>query len=197
MKPTPLLLTVVVGLLLAGTALGQSIIDGTAHDLSSGLGSGQVCIPCHTPHGAYGSSAALPIEVALWNHEATTATFTMYTTTKGNTGTPDGTSMLCLSCHDGVTAMDSYGHSTGGSIVMTGWYVLGTDLTDDHPVGIEYPTGDPDYHPVPRNGLPLWNDGSKDRVECTTCHDDHGAGFAKFLRDTTVGSQICLDCHDV
>lgn len=197
MKSVSLSLTLAAGVIFASTAFGQSTIVGTAHDLSSGIGSGEICVPCHTPHDAYSSAVPLQVEMVLWNHEATAATFTMYTTIKGNTGTPDGTSMLCLSCHDGVTAMDNYGHSTGGSNVMTGWHVVGTDLTDDHPIGIEYPAGDPDYHAVPQNGLPLWNDGSKDRVECTTCHDPHGAGFANFLRDTTSGSQICLDCHDV
>jgi predicted CXXCH cytochrome family protein len=32
-------------------------------------------------------------------------------------------------------------------------------------------------------------------VECSTCHNPHGAGFSYLLRDTHVGSGICLDCH--
>ncbi len=32
-------------------------------------------------------------------------------------------------------------------------------------------------------------------VECSTCHNPHGAGFSYLLRDTHEGSAICLDCH--
>ena len=180
-------------LVFAGTVAAQSTIIGSDHDLSSGIGGSQVCVPCHTPHNAYPSNS---MKRVLWNHQVTTQTFTMYTTMKGNTGTPDGSSLLCLSCHDGVTAMDNFGGNVGGSAVMTGSAVVGTDLSNDHPIGIEYPASDPDFHPVPQNGLPLFNDGSKDRVECPTCHDPHGAGYGKFLRETTSGSSLCLSCHD-
>lgn len=180
-------------LMLCGTASAQ--IVGSDHDLSSGIGQGQVCVPCHTPHDAYAYNNT--VEMVLWNHEETTQTFTMYTTLSGNTGTPDGSSLLCLSCHDGVTAIDNYGGNTGGSTVMTGPHVIGTDLSDDHPIGIEYPSSNPKFHPTPQNGLPLFNDGTIDRVECASCHDPHGAGFDEFLRDTTNGSQICFDCHNL
>ena len=34
-------------------------------------------------------------------------------------------------------------------------------------------------------------------VECSTCHDPHGGAttFSYMLRDSHLGSQICLDCH--
>ncbi len=195
MKRAVLCALATLGLAIGSTALGQSTIVGSGHDLSW-AGGGQICVPCHTPHDAYSSTAPLPVEMVLWNHQATTQTFTMYTTLTGNTGTPDGSSLLCLSCHDGVTAIDNYGGNNGG-IVMTGSAVVGTDLSDDHPIGIEYPSGNPNYHAVPQNNLPLFNDGTLDRVECASCHDPHGAGFDYFLRDTTAGSQICLDCHDL
>jgi predicted CXXCH cytochrome family protein len=182
-------------LVIGATAIAQSTIRGSKHDLSPGIGGGQICIPCHTPHDAYLDQGIAP-EVVLWNHQVTTQTFLMYTTSTGNTGTPDGTSLLCLSCHDGVTAMDNYGGNKSGGAVMTGSAVVGTDLSDDHPIGIEYPQGNPDFHPVPQNDLPLYNDGNIDRVECSSCHDPHGAGFGDFLRDTISGSQLCLDCHD-
>ncbi|MEW6072969.1 MAG: cytochrome c3 family protein [Planctomycetota bacterium] len=192
-----LALLTAAALALTGTALGQSTIVGSDHDFSSTFGGGQICVPCHTPHNAYPYGAGNTVKRVLWNHQETTQTFTMYVTLDGHSGTPDGTSLLCLSCHDGVTAMDNYGGNTGGSNVMTGGAVVGTDLSNDHPIGIEYPAADPDYQATPLNGLPLFNDGTKDRVECATCHDPHGAGFGDFLRDTTGGSQICLDCHDI
>lgn len=188
--------TFAIGLaILCGIAVAQSTVRGSAHDLSSGIGAGQVCVPCHTPHDAYAYNNT--VERVLWNHQETTQVFTMYTTTTGNTGTPDGSSLLCLSCHDGVTAMDNYGGKTGGSTVMTGKNVVGTDLSNDHPIGIEYPASDPNYHPQPQNDLPLFNDGTIYRVECASCHDPHGAGFPDFLRDTMSGSQLCFDCHDI
>jgi len=183
---------------LVGTAGAQATIVGSKHDFSATFGGGQLCVPCHTPHDAY-PYAGNTVSAALWNHQETTQNFTMYTTLQGNTGTPDGTSLLCLSCHDGVTAMDNYGGNTGGTTVMTGTAVVGIDLSDDHPIGLEYPAADPNYQPAPLNGLPLFNDGTIDRVECGSCHDPHGAGagFTFFLRDTTNSSQLCTNCHDV
>lgn len=195
MKRVLFLLFVMAMVAIGTTAYGQSTIVGSAHDFSGSFGSGRICVPCHTPHNAYPYTHTA--ERALWNHQETTQTFTMYTTLTGNTGTPDGTSLLCLSCHDGITAMDNYGGNTGGTQQMTpGVNVVGIDLSDDHPIGIAYPSADPNYQASPLNGLPLFNDGTDDRVECGTCHDPHGAGNANFLRDITTNSQLCLDCHD-
>ncbi len=46
-------------------------------------------------------------------------------------------------------------------------------------------------------GLSLARDytGGAYGVECSTCHNPHGEGHSYLLRDTHVGSQICLDCH--
>ncbi|MHC4941636.1 MAG: cytochrome c3 family protein [Planctomycetota bacterium] len=194
MKRVLFLFSVLAVVALGTMAYGQSTIVGSAHDFSGSFGSGRICVPCHTPHNAYPYTHT--VERVLWNHEETTQTFTMYTTLTGNQGTPDGTSIMCLSCHDGVTAMDNYGGNSPGLIQMSGTAVVGIDLTDDHPIGIVYPASDPNYQSTPLNGLPLYNDGTDDRVECSSCHDAHGAGFADFLRDNTSGSQLCLDCHD-
>jgi len=47
--------------------------------------------------------------------------------------------------------------------------------------------------------LPLFETvaGSGDfKMQCSTCHDVHNqATYEPFLRDTTTGSQLCLDCH--
>ena len=182
--------------IFSGMAAGQSTIVGSDHDFSGSFGGGQICVPCHTPHDAY-PYAANTVDRVLWNHQETTQSFTMYVTLAGNSGTPDGSSLLCLSCHDGVTAMDNYGGNTGGGAIMTGGAVKGTDLTDDHPIGIQYPAANPSYNAVPLNGLPLFNDGTIDRVECASCHNPHGAGYGNFLRDNLNGSQLCLDCHSI
>jgi len=181
---------------LSSSAFAQTTIVGSGHDFTATFGGNEICKPCHTPHDAY-PYPGNTVDRVLWNHQETTQTFTMYTTLAGNQGTPDGTSLLCLSCHDGVTAMDNYGGNTGGSTVLTGDHVVGLDLSNDHPIGLEYPATDPNYQPVPLNNLPLYNDGSIDRIECSSCHDPHGAGYPNFLRDATAGSQLCLDCHNV
>lgn len=73
-------------------------------------GADQVCIFCHTPHNA---SPAVP----LWNKvydPATASTYRLYTSSKSLSSTvrnsssisPTSESMLCLSCHDGKTAVN-------------------------------------------------------------------------------------------
>ncbi len=78
-------------------------IIGSKHDLSTtnyyGDYSGattQICVFCHTPHA---SSQELG---PLWNRKISdTTTFKLY---DGTTGKPNNPSMVCLSCHDGVSA---------------------------------------------------------------------------------------------
>lgn len=195
------------GALLAGisaillAAGAQAQVVGSQHDLTTGgnaqgatSATDQVCIFCHTPHG---SDTAAP--VPLWNKVlGNPASYTQYSTlatpTFDSQEAPVGSvSLACLSCHDGTQAMDvvingpgsgNY-NPTGSEIdgtaigVMTGTPVptLGTDLTDDHPVSIQYggggvdattlatdgqetgPLGDPDFNLPFRatlNGQPIW-----------------------------------------
>ena len=121
----------------------------------------EICIFCHTPHGA-DSSAVVP----LWNRTLSTATYNTYaslgTSTLDAASTTVGSvSLACLSCHDGTQAMDVVINSQGGGTDGTvgvgsetgsgGWFefqsmsevsgemiYLGTDLRNDHPVSIEY-----------------------------------------------------------
>jgi predicted CXXCH cytochrome family protein len=139
-------------LALTGSAWAQATIVGSAHDFSSMAWSGnEICKPCHTPHNAK------PQEVSgrLWNHELTTATYTLNGHgTDVETGTAvndmDRISRLCLSCHDGTVALDSFGgvnrptEGVGVNVIPTA-YKLGTDLSDDHPVGKHAVYSDVDY----------------------------------------------------
>lgn len=71
---------------------------------------GEVCVYCHTPHGANTTSGA---GMPLWNRTVDTSpTYELYDTptTMGNAQnvTMAGpASLTCLSCHDGITAIDS------------------------------------------------------------------------------------------
>lgn len=194
---------------LVGTANGQ--ITNSAHDFSTmGWSGGEICKPCHTPHNA---APNLP---RLWNHEITTATYIMH----GGTGTAandlDTISRLCMSCHDGTVALDSFG-GTSGTNFMPGRYNLGTDLTNDHPIG-----SDAEYPPEPQpswwasafrpansnhqvsNGwgnlnLKSWvNSGGVTMyvVGCTTCHNPHNRGnYGHMLNFSNSASRVCLTCH--
>jgi predicted CXXCH cytochrome family protein len=211
MKRVIQLLPVVVLVVFATTTFGQitpgdpgsypsvSVIN-TPHNLNNYPGvsipGNQVCLPCHTPHNALLAGE----ENVLWNHAETGETFTMYSSTAGQ---PEGPSKMCLSCHDGVTAIDSYG-GTSGTVVMTGSAALGTDLSDDHPIGIEYPTALPSEYNDPNTFAPGINGGpgvklveinSVERVECTSCHHVHNNGLGNFLRVPIQESYLCLQCH--
>lgn len=173
-------------LLFSSTVNAQ--VAGSAHDLSTDGGSqtNEVCVYCHTPHGA-DTTAVVP----LWNKTLPTSTYQRYSDL--NTSSLDGTeaavgsvSLACLSCHDGSQAMDTVINAPGrgmnsGAIgtvgVMAGTPVpmLGTDLQNDHPISIQYggggPTaadadgvyagalGDPDFTPPTKatiNTNPAW-----------------------------------------
>lgn len=202
----------VVGLTLVAPAWGQIVpgdpssypavgIVNTKHNLNNYPGvhipGNQVCLPCHTPHNALKSGEAN----VLWNHAETNQTFTMYSSTAGQ---PEGPSKMCLSCHDGVTAIDNYGGNGGTGIVITGPAKLGTDLSNDHPIGIEYPTNLPAQYNDPSTfaagigngpGVQLVQINGVSRVECTSCHNVHNNGLGNFLRVPVQESYICLQCH--
>jgi len=181
-----------------GTYPSVSVLN-TPHNLNNypgvSIAGNQVCLPCHTPHNALKSGEGN----VLWNHEETAATFTMYSSAAGQ---PEGVSKLCLSCHDGVTALDSYGGDTG-SVPLTGSANVGTDLSNDHPIGIEYPNDldnyrDPSTFAAGINngpGVHLVDVSSVLRVECTSCHQVHNNGLGYFLNVPVLESYLCLQCH--
>lgn len=185
--------------LVSPPSFAGSIVD-SPHNLSGrGWGTDEICIFCHTPH-----NAKTPQLAPLWNHESTTATFTLYSSpTMDETPLqPRNPSKHCLSCHDGTVAIDSYGSRTGTNL-MTGTAMLGTDLSDDHPVSVywdhqTYNGGNPSctlecHRSFDPDAMPFY-----DRyLECATCHEPHNKYDAnpKFLRKALSGSEICQVCH--
>ena len=168
------LLVLSFGLQSSAFAARESRISSTKHNLSSsGPGTTksstetQICVFCHTPHGADIGPSAGPQSsvgaVPLWNKTLSGATYTPYSSSSldaisvqgASAGQPLGGSKLCLSCHDGVMALGSVrvlrgqaaviGGGTGvtmpaGSFGATSGFtrLVGTDLTNDHPVSITY-----------------------------------------------------------
>ncbi len=183
-----------------GTTVVYGGIEGSAHDFSSqGWSGGGICEVCHTPHTADTSAVGAP----LWNHTITTATFTMYsspTMIVQPESQPQGITKLCLSCHDGTVAIDSFAGNWGGTYI-SGAADLSTDLADDHPVSIrwEHQNETPSctnchfvHGAMFSSELPFFNGF----VECATCHDVHNTGtLPKLLRKSLQGSELCFYCH--
>jgi hypothetical protein len=213
-----------LSLALAGLSAGAGVIAGSKHDFSAVTGTnGQICIACHAPHN---TAAGL---TALWNHALSTATYTMYNSAFSSTmngvvdTTPGATSKLCLSCHDGTVAVNSFGGVTG-AVAIAAASNLGISLTNDHPISVVYDAAtiaaDGALFPI-ANAVTIGTGGTKTRagtissnllyntkVECASCHDVHNtftvpfatAGTSgttnKLVKVTMVGSALCVTCHD-
>jgi predicted CXXCH cytochrome family protein len=191
---------VVAALVLVPAASYGASIASSAHDLSGrGWGTDQICIFCHTPH-----NALTPQLVPLWNHAATAvASFTLYSSPSLTAvpGQPAGVSKACLSCHDGTVALDSYGTRTGTNFI-TGTALLGTDLSNDHPVSFTYnaalATSDGGLV-TPASAS--WVDAGQTaplyaaQLECGSCHNVHDPQYGDFLRKSNAASALCLTCH--
>ncbi len=198
--------TVILIVCLPIVANAQSIVN-TKHNLSSS-GPGtvkattetEVCKFCHTPHNA---TASKP----LWNRSTPGTSYTLYSssTLHASVGQPDGTSILCLSCHDGTIALGSIVNPSStisfGSITTmpTGKTNLSTNLSDDHPISFVYNSAlaaaagqlkAPSAIIAP---VALDNNG---KMQCTSCHDAHDNTNSKFLVTTNQGSALCFSCHD-
>jgi predicted CXXCH cytochrome family protein len=195
---------------LAGLALlapgAHAAVATTKHNLSaSGPGTyratseSEICVFCHAPHNTLPSSQ-------LWNRRLPTSTYTPYTssTRKSIAGQPNGASLLCLSCHDGTIALGEVLNRatpitmTGGA--LSGNALLGTNLSDDHPVSFTYDAAlratrgelaDPATLVKP-NKVQLDATG---RMQCTSCHDPHDDANGKFLVMANTASALCVACH--
>ena len=197
------LLTILITLAFASISFGQAI-TGTAHDFS-GAGwnaTGEICVVCHTPHNAIATVEP------LWNHELSSVTnYTPYSssTLDATVGQPDGSSKLCLSCHDGTVAVDNFGSTTSGTYKITGNRNLGTDLSNDHPVSFTYDatlaTNDGGLNdPTTTNsGLGSTIDIdmlSSGKLQCSSCHNPHDDTNHHFLVMSNAASALCLTCHN-
>jgi predicted CXXCH cytochrome family protein len=193
-----------------GAASGATI-TGSAHDFSASAWSGgQICVPCHTPHKANTTVADAP----LWNHALSTATYTLYSTTTLNAtiGQPGNSSKLCLSCHDGTVAVNSFGGTTGTTMIGGG-DKIGPDLRGEHPIGFTYDaalaTADGSLKNPATTSVTIGSGTSTKtgpiattmlyggKMECASCHDVHNTftNGGKLLKVALTASAICTTCH--
>jgi nitrate/TMAO reductase-like tetraheme cytochrome c subunit len=158
--------------MVADGALAATSIKDSKHNLGTTgtstvrvtTGTDEVCVFCHTPHGGDTTRSA-----PLWNRTAGGTGFAVYDGLWGDRPSSfDGAaeseasravgsiSALCLSCHDGATALDllinapgsggynaagasaGYTWNMGGNVMPAGITNLGPDLKNDHPIGIPY-----------------------------------------------------------
>ena len=209
--PNILKLTAATLLLVAANASAQSgTIVGSGHDFTN-LGyanaNGEICIVCHAAHNNLNLATEL-----LWNHEESTAVYTVYSSPTFNqvaANPPSGSSKLCLSCHDGTVAVDSFGGATGTELIgdIDPNLDFGTDLSNDHPISFAYVAGEgEELNPV--STTVTFGDNSPGtisdmlfggQVECSSCHDVHNtkSGLVNddLLLINNTDSALCLTCH--
>ena len=161
----------------------------------------------------------------LWNHTLssvstygvyTSGTFAAYGTDISELGALNGagysTSNLCLSCHDGTVAVDSwYAPVTGNTYqpLPQNTFFMPTksqikDLTNTHPVNFTYynaPWLSAAGVLAPANSssvdgagvIPLENG----KMQCWTCHDAHNGASGIFEQNfpTQLSGSFCTYCH--
>lgn len=184
--------------------IAQSIVN-TKHNLSvNGIGTvkstseTEICLFCHTAHNSKPSSP-------LWNRNASGASYTLYTssTMKALPGQPSGSSILCLSCHDGTIALGSV--LSRGTVISfantvnmpVGNSNLSTNLNNDHPISFTYDANLATLNnqiiaPGSLNPAIKLENG---QLQCTSCHDPHKNIYSDFLVASTQYSNICNACH--
>lgn len=173
-----LLAALLLAFALPANAARESDITNTRHNLGTtpsshttgqvnpSAGTSEICVFCHTPHGASTAPGA-----PLWNRTLSPESYTTYAASTldvldGSVANgirtlpePNGASKLCLSCHDGTlaiasggTILNAPGSGASGGIGGTinaldattndkGEKNLGTDLTNDHPISVTYDSG--------------------------------------------------------
>lgn len=214
---------VLVGITVAfavsiGSVNAASLMDGGPHDLravpgatladlanvaGANLVTSDLCRYCHAPHN---SSTTAP----LWDRaEIVPGNFQLYPAGGTMAGTPTlaGVSGGCMSCHDGATGFDAVNSYAGGATTMSAAFgaegtnpeTLGTDLSNDHPIGVVL-TGAgqmADETVVTGAGLRVFGDA----VECASCHDVHtetallSSTAPNMLRIDPAANEICTVCH--
>lgn len=193
----------------AGPKISDMITGGNKHNLSSlnknvtykaappsapwDQRGTEICIFCHTPH------SALP-QTTLWNRSNPSVIFGRYSSSSlmirrisaAQYGEPNGSSRLCLSCHDGVTAggiplgavLNGPPINMGVNDRITGIALFDANKikTGHHPISFVYSDQvltaiktDPDkaLQNYKQPSIAQVKLDSARRMQCTTCHNPH------------------------
>ncbi len=220
------IILIAANLVIAGPLAAQpgAGVADSVHNLSvSGPGEvrsldeTEICKFCHIPHTTGGPDP-------LWGHALSrVGRYQVPDLRGGDRGPrpapqPDGSSRLCLSCHDGTVALGEIaGRSrplpmAGGERLAPGRRgFLGTDLSGSHPISFVYPERDPAELDTSvdmglRPAAAIHGDGdvrldAEGKMQCTTCHDPHADRYyrpgqvPRFWVKPSV-SEVCLTCHE-
>ncbi len=221
-------LILALGVVLVSSSAFALSITGSKHDLSTTTGipggvltgTTKLCEVCHAPHNAV-------VPIPLWNRTNPAAgSITVYNTsatlsneTKGIATLPVGSiSLQCLSCHaaangDGANVSIMKTNTLNAAVLASTWTGtvsnggLGTDLTNDHPIGMNYATAETTrvanggtalvaLATAKTNGAVFFTNGALlNQMECASCHKVHDNAFPPFLRVNNAGSALCKACH--
>jgi hypothetical protein len=184
------------------------------------------CLSCHDGQTAVDSIINMP-GAGRYLASQETSENKAFLDSWDNTRGPDATrharmnddpNIGCLACHASTAGIAGAGATDFSAMAM------GTDLRNDHPVGIRYPTtagSGSDFKDPPRkevqlaffdnngnsradsNEIRMYDTGEGYEVECASCHDPHGVPSGgpgspfnpTFLRVANAGSAVCLTCH--
>ncbi len=192
-------------------------VASTVHNLSA-TGPGpvkaesetEVCKFCHIPHNAV---AAEPLWGHVLSRVGTYSVPYVGRNARAPAPQPDGSSRLCLACHDGTIALEDVTRlgPAGPRRVGAGQSGLGTDLSGSHPVSMVVPDGDSGDVLGGRDmglrtlGLiradPDVRLDANGKIQCTSCHDPHADLYYRpglvphFWVKQTV-TEVCLVCHE-
>lgn len=176
---------------------------------------GEICVFCHTPHGASGDTA---LEAPLWNRLGGGVGFSTYDSASvdGDVIAVGSVSMACLGCHDGASNIDvvinAPGSTTEGGInndesiadafVMAGFKAIGSDiagqLQNDHPIGVQY-GADSDFVAPQSSGGYNWVDSKHVGQTALQRDKEDMILYNRTYATTNSANQFgveCGSCHD-
>lgn len=209
--------------LIINPTVVMAALIGTKHDMiasgfADGGGAYEVCVFCHTPHGAQPEPNLI---APLWNNTALDTVSAVYTSAETDFASTVGSvnatdALICLACHDatgvgypgnppniGTGIVIDPGGTTTAMSPLTVIGGAGGDLSDDHPIGMDLgadPGGTDSY--IRGIGAITTNFGGvspffgvNNTMWCSSCHDVHDNTNIPFLRKSNVGSALCKACH--
>ena len=215
------LVLILAAMLMATPAL--ALIDNSGHDIPSSIGGGagatdEICVFCHTPHGANTAFSGGP----LWNRSTPGGGLTgVYTSATLNaTIDTDYTKIdaaACISCHDGTLSLNALQNPPNTGFLGANYAsnlttinsnaVLGLNMSNDHPVNFDYNavmqggTGsvDAEIEPYANLAAVIQNGfkkvGATNIMQCSTCHDVHNTVGNDLILIDNHGSNLCRECH--
>jgi hypothetical protein len=208
--------------------VGKSAIVGGPHDLRTntsvtglaGTAPGYtLCNFCHIAH-KFADLTGVPASAGplLWNHTlSSTTSYGTYTSSSfagygtditdlGTVATPT-VSNLCLSCHDGTVAVNSWYSTPGSGITNPGsskmdlQYTV-NDLTQQHPINFTYNAALATAAGIRVPASTTSVDGAGEiplfqgKMQCATCHDPHNkSGIMSQAFPTQTSGTFCTYCH--